>query len=120
GKLEDDEEPSIEPGIAVVGRPNVGKSSLVNRILREERVLVSAVAGTTRDSVDATFMWHRRQLKIVDTAGISRPGRVAGGGQVEGISVMLARRAIAAADLVVLVIDASQGAADQDAHIAGE
>jgi GTP-binding protein len=92
----------------------------VNRILREERVLVSDVAGTTRDSVDATFQWHRRQLRIVDTAGIRRPGKVSRAGQVEGISVLLARRAIATADIVVLLIDATQGSADQDGAIAGE
>ena len=103
-----------------MGRPNVGKSSLVNRILREERVLVSEVAGTTRDSIDATFRWHRRQFRIVDTAGIRRPGRVARAGQVEAVSVLSARRAIADADVVVLVIDATEGAADQDGAIAGE
>ena len=119
-KTEDGEEPAIEPGIAIVGRPNVGKSSLVNRILREERVLVSEVAGTTRDSIDATFRWHRRQFRIVDTAGIRRPGRVARAGQVEAVSVLSARRAIADADVVVLVIDATEGAADQDGAIAGE
>jgi len=109
-----------QPSIAIVGRPNVGKSSLVNRILREERVLVSEVAGTTRDAIDATFRWHRRQFRIIDTAGIRRPGRVAGSGQVEAVSVLSARRAIADADVVVLVIDATQGAADQDGAIAGE
>jgi GTP-binding protein len=119
-KVEDAEAAPREPGIAIIGRPNVGKSSLVNRILREERVLVSSVAGTTRDSVDATFQWHRRQLRIVDTAGIRRPGKVSRAGQVEGISVLLARRAIATADIVVLLVDATQGAADQDGAIAGE
>ena len=119
-KADDAEALPREPGIAIIGRPNVGKSSLVNRILREERVLVSEVAGTTRDSVDATFQWHRRQLRIVDTAGIRRPGKVSRAGQVEGISVLLARRAIATADIVVLLIDATQGAADQDGAIAGE
>jgi GTP-binding protein len=119
-KAEDTETAPREPGIAIIGRPNVGKSSLVNRILREERVLVSDVAGTTRDSVDATFQWHRRQLRIVDTAGIRRPGKVSRAGQVEGISVLLARRAIATADIVVLLVDATQGAADQDGAIAGE
>jgi GTP-binding protein len=119
-KVEQTEEPARDPGIVVVGRPNVGKSSLVNRILREERVLVSDVAGTTRDAVDATFQWHRRQFRIVDTAGIRKPGRVARGTEVEGVSVLLARRAIAAAEVVVLVIDATQGAADQDGAIAGE
>ena len=62
--------------IAIVGRPNVGKSSLVNRLLREERVLVSDMPGTTRDAIDAALTWHRRQFRIVDTAGMRRPGRV--------------------------------------------
>jgi GTP-binding protein len=109
-----------EVAVAIVGRPNAGKSSLVNRLLREERMIVSEVPGTTRDSVDAVLTWHRRQFRIVDTAGIRRPGRVARSGQVESVSVLLARRSIERADIVVLVIDASQGAADQDAAIAGE
>jgi GTP-binding protein len=112
------EEP--EPRIAIVGRPNVGKSSLVNRILREERMLVSATAGTTRDAVDTNFRWHQRQFRIVDTAGIRKPGRVARSGAVESVSVLTAKRAIADADVVVLVIDALLGAADQDGAIAGE
>jgi GTP-binding protein len=107
-------------GIAIVGRPNAGKSSLVNRLLREERMIVSEMPGTTRDAVDAMLTWHRRQFRIVDTAGIRRPGRVSRGGQVESVSVLLARRAIEAADIVVLVVDASAGATDQDAAIAGE
>ena len=111
---------SAEVGIAVVGRPNAGKSSLVNRLLREERMIVSEMPGTTRDAVDAVMTWHRRQFRIVDTAGIRRAGRVSRGGQVETLSVMLARRAIEAADIVVLVVDASVGATDQDATIAGE
>jgi GTP-binding protein len=109
-----------ETAIAVVGRPNAGKSSLVNRLLREDRMIVSEVPGTTRDAVDATVTWHRRTFRIVDTAGIRRPGRVARSGQVESVSVMLAKRAIEKADVVVLVIDASVGATDQDAAIAGE
>lgn len=108
-----------ETGIAIVGRPNAGKSSLVNRLLSEERMLVSDVPGTTRDSVDALLTWHRKQFRIVDTAGIRRPGRVARGGQLETLSVMLARRAIERADVVVLVIDATEGPADQDGAIAG-
>jgi GTPase len=108
-----------ETAVAIVGRPNAGKSSLVNRLLSEERMLVSEVPGTTRDSVDATLTWHRKQFRIVDTAGIRRPGRVARGGQVETLSVMLARRAIERADVVVLVIDAAEGPADQDGAIAG-
>jgi GTPase len=111
---------SAEVGIAVVGRPNAGKSSLVNRLLREERMIVSEMPGTTRDAVDAVMTWHRRQFRIVDTAGIRRAGRVSRGGQVETLSVMLARRAIESADIVVLVVDASVGATDQDATIGGE
>lgn len=106
--------------VAIVGRPNAGKSSLVNRLLREERMIVNEVPGTTRDAVDAVLRWHQRQFRIVDTAGIRRAGRVGRGGQVEMVSVVLARRAIEAADIVVLVVDASVGATDQDAAIAGE
>lgn len=109
-----------EVGIAVVGRPNAGKSSLVNRLLREERMLVSDMPGTTRDAVDALLRWHRRDFRIVDTAGIRRPGRVGRAGKVESLSVLVARRAIEKADIVVLLIDASIGATDQDAAIAGE
>ncbi len=108
-----------EVSVAIIGRPNAGKSSLVNRLLREERMIVSEVPGTTRDSVDTVMTWHRRQFRIVDTAGIRRPGRVARGGQVESVSVLLAQRSIEAADIVVLVVDASVGATDQDAAIAG-
>jgi len=107
-------------GVAIVGRPNAGKSSLVNRLLKEERMIVSEVPGTTRDTVDSLMRWHRRDFRIVDTAGIRRPGRVSRGGQVETMSVLLARRAIERADVVVLVIDASAGVTDQDAAIAGE
>jgi GTP-binding protein len=106
-------------GIAVVGRPNAGKSSLVNRLLREERMLVSEMPGTTRDAVDVVLRWHRRRFRIVDTAGIRRPGRVGRSGPVESLSVMAARRAIEHVDVVVLVIDATAGATDQDAAIAG-
>ncbi len=111
---------SDETGVAIVGRPNVGKSSLVNRLLHEERVLVSDMPGTTRDAIDAVLRWHRRQFRIVDTAGIRRPGRVARSGQVEAVSVLVARRAIEQADVAVIVIDATEGATDQDAAIAGE
>ncbi|HEY6361651.1 MAG TPA: ribosome biogenesis GTPase Der [Vicinamibacterales bacterium] len=109
-----------EVAVAIVGRPNAGKSSLVNRLLREERMIVNELPGTTRDAVDAVLTWHRRQFRIVDTAGIRRPGRVASSGQVESVSVLLAGRAIEAADVVVLVIDANAGVTDQDAAIAGE
>ncbi|MEO7276195.1 MAG: ribosome biogenesis GTPase Der [Vicinamibacterales bacterium] len=106
--------------VAIVGRPNVGKSSLLNRILREERSIVSEMPGTTRDTVDAILTWHQRTFRIVDTAGIRRPGRVARSGQVEAVSVLVARRAIEQADVAVIVIDSTEGATDQDAAIAGE
>ena len=106
--------------IAIVGRPNVGKSSLLNRLLREERSIVSEMPGTTRDSVDAMIQWQKRTFRIVDTAGIRRPGRVARAGQVEAVSVIVARRAIEQADVAILVIDSVEGATDQDAAIAGE
>jgi GTP-binding protein len=109
-----------EVRVAIVGRPNAGKSSLVNRLLREERMIVSDMPGTTRDAVDTLLTWHRRHFRIVDTAGMRRPGRVASGGQVENVSVLLARRSIEDADIVVLVIDASVGVTDQDAAIVGE
>ena len=122
-ETEDEEVPDSAPldevSIAIIGRPNAGKSSLVNRLLREERMIVSEMPGTTRDSVDSVLTWHKRQFRIVDTAGIRRPGRVARSGQVESVSVLLAQRSIEASDIVVLVVDASQGATDQDATIAG-
>jgi GTP-binding protein len=109
-----------ETRIAIVGRPNVGKSSLVNRLLREERVLVSDLPGTTRDAIDVPLLWHRRHFRIVDTAGMRRPGRVRSGGKVELVSVALAKESIADADVVALMIDAREGATDQDAAIGGE
>ena len=110
----------IETRVAIVGRPNVGKSSLLNRLLREERSIVSEFPGTTRDTVDALLKWQKRTFRILDTAGIRRPGRVARAGQVEGVAVVIARRAIEKADVAVLVVDSVEGATDQDATIAGE
>jgi GTP-binding protein len=92
----------------------------VNRLLREERVLVSDMPGTTRDAIDSPLLWHRRRFRIIDTAGMRRPGRVSGGGQVEMVSVALAKEAIADADVVALLIDSKTGASDQDAAIGGE
>ena len=111
---------TAEPNIAVVGRPNVGKSSLVNRLLGEDRVLVSPTPGTTRDAIDEVVRWHRRQFCIVDTAGIRRPGRVAQSGKVEAVSVVRARHAMEQADVAVLVVDAAAGVGRRDASIAGE
>jgi GTP-binding protein len=107
-----------EIAIAIVGRPNAGKSSLVNRLLREDRMIVSDVPGTTRDSVDSMLQWHKRTFRIVDTAGIRKPGKVSKS-QIESVSVLLGKRAIERADVVVLVIDATVGPTDQDGAIAG-
>jgi GTP-binding protein len=109
-----------ETKVAIVGRPNVGKSSLLNRLLKEERSIVSEMPGTTRDTVDALLKWHKRTFRILDTAGIRRPGRVARSGALESLSVIIARRAIEQADVAVLVLDSVEGATDQDAAIAGE
>jgi GTP-binding protein len=109
-----------ETKVAIIGRPNVGKSSLVNRLLKEERMVVSEMAGTTRDPVDSILKWHKQQFRLVDTAGIRRAGKVARSGEIETVSVMLARRAIARADVAVLLVDAVEGPTDQDATVAGE
>ena len=109
-----------ETSVAIIGRPNVGKSSLVNRLLREERVLVSDMPGTTRDAVDSLLRWNRRDFRIVDTAGIRRPGKVFRSGPLESVSVIVARRAVDAADVAVVVVDAVEGATEQDGAIAGE
>jgi GTP-binding protein len=82
--------------------------------------MVSEFPGTTRDTVDVVLQWHQRKFRIVDTAGMRRPGRVATAGQVEAVSVVLAKRAMARADVVVLVVDATEGAGDREGAIAGE
>jgi GTP-binding protein len=118
--IADVESRPAETRVAIVGRPNVGKSSLLNRLLREERVLVSEMPGTTRDAIDAVLTWHRRRFRIVDTAGMRRPGRIRDGGQVEMVSVAGAKKAIMEADVVALLIDSKEGPTDQDAAIGGE
>ena len=115
-----EKDPNAEIGVAIIGRPNVGKSSLVNRLLKEERVMVSDMPGTTRDPIDTLLRWHGRNLRIVDTAGIRRAGKVAKSAQVESLSVLLARRMIERADVAVMLLDSTEGPTDQDAAIAGE
>ncbi|MGD2145743.1 MAG: ribosome biogenesis GTPase Der [Anaerolineae bacterium] len=104
-------------GIAIVGRPNVGKSSLLNRLLGEERVIVSSVPGTTRDAVDTFLEWEGVPITLIDTAGIRRPGKVADG--VEYYSVLRALRAIQRSAVALLMIDGYEGVRAQDTHIAG-
>lgn len=103
--------------IAIVGRPNVGKSSLLNAILGEQRAIVSDVPGTTRDSIDTTIDFQDHKLVLVDTAGIRRRGRVGVG--IEKYSVLRSTRAIERCDVALLLVDASEGLAAQDTHIAG-
>ncbi|MDX1601336.1 MAG: ribosome biogenesis GTPase Der, partial [Anaerolineales bacterium] len=104
-------------GIAIVGRPNVGKSSLLNQLLGEDRVLVSSIPGTTRDAVDTKLVFQGHPVTLIDTAGIRRRGKVEPG--VEKYSVIRTLKAVDRADVVLVLIDASEGVTAQDAHIAG-
>jgi GTP-binding protein len=103
--------------IAIVGRPNVGKSSLLNRLLGEDRAIVSPIAGTTRDAIDTHMEWEGTSITLIDTAGIRRRGRIDRG--VERYSVLRALNAIKRADVALLLIDAEAGVTAQDEHIAG-
>ena len=111
-----DDEP---PAIALVGRPNVGKSSLLNALLGQDRMIVSDIPGTTRDAIDTRLPWGRTEIVLIDTAGIRRRGRVAGGPAAERYSTLRSFRAISRSDVAVLLIDAVDGLTAQDAHIAG-
>jgi len=105
--------------IAFVGRPNVGKSSLLNALLGEDRAIVSDIPGTTRDSIDTRLAWGRSEVVLIDTAGIRRRGKVASGPAAERYSTLRALSALSRADVAVLVIDAVEGLTAQDAHVAG-
>jgi GTP-binding protein len=111
------DEPTQGTRIAIVGRPNVGKSSLLNALLGQERMIVSEKPGTTRDSVDSVIDWQGELVTLIDTAGIRRRGRVTPG--IERYSVLRAMRAIQRADVALLLLDATEGVTEQDAHIAG-
>ncbi|MFC1959234.1 ribosome biogenesis GTPase Der [Chloroflexota bacterium] len=112
---EDDSDDMLK--IAIVGRPNVGKSSLVNKLLGQERAIVSPLAGTTRDAIDTTLTWEGLPVLLIDTAGIRRRGRIAPG--VEKYSVLRAMKAVQRSQVVLLLIDAIEGITAQDTHIAG-
>ena len=103
--------------IAVTGRPNVGKSSLVNVILGQERVIVSNIPGTTRDAIDSPFKRNNQEYVIIDTAGMRRRGKIEE--PTERYSVIRALRSIERCDVALMVIDASQGVTEQDKKIAG-
>jgi GTP-binding protein len=102
--------------VAVIGRPNVGKSSFVNRLLGEDRLVVSEVAGTTRDAIDSPLVYHGRDMVFIDTAGLRRQSKVEEG--IEFYSALRTRRAIERADICVLLIDAVEGLHNQDLKIA--
>ena len=114
----EDEEDEDVVRVAIIGRPNVGKSSLLNAILGFERAIVSEVPGTTRDAIDTEIEFKDRKLILIDTAGIRRRGKVGPG--VEKFSVLRSTRAIERCDVALLLIDSSEGLAAQDTHIAGE
>ena len=105
--------------IAIVGRPNVGKSSLLNALLGEERSIVSAIPGTTRDAIDTTLAYGRSEIVLIDTAGMRRRGKTASGPTAERYSALRTLRAVARADVAILVLDAVDGLTAQDAHVAG-
>jgi len=110
-------EPEAEVRLAIVGRPNVGKSSLVNALAGQSRVMVSDVPGTTRDAIDTMIHYHGKPVLLVDTAGIRRRGKVEQG--IEKFSVIRAVQAVERADVAALVMDASTGLTAQDTHVAG-
>ena len=114
---EEDEATPDHPRVAIVGRPNVGKSTLVNRLLGEERVIAFDQPGTTRDAIEVELDWAGRRYTLIDTAGIRRKGKVFEA--VEKFSVVKTLQAIERAHVVVLMVDAESGITEQDAHIAG-
>ena len=113
----DDEEASSEIRVAIIGRPNVGKSTLLNRLVGEERSMVSPIAGTTRDAVDSVIHHEDTTIRFVDTAGMRRKGQPEL--KAEKLSVVMARRHLERSDIGLLVIDGGQGVTNIDAHIGG-
>jgi GTPase len=113
----DDTDSNKELRLAIIGRPNVGKSSLLNQLLGEDRVIVSPVAGTTRDAIDTVLETPERRFRIVDTAGIRRKGKT--DEMAEKLSVIMARKSLERADVAIVLIDAVEGVTALDANIAG-
>lgn len=113
--LEQDEDD--RPRVAIVGKPNVGKSSIINKLTGESRVIVSNIAGTTRDAIDTDVTWNGREYVFIDTAGLRRKSKVKE--DIERYSIIRTVTAVERADVVVIVIDATEGVTEQDAKIAG-
>ena len=114
-EIEEDNDDVIK--FCVIGRPNVGKSSLVNAILNEERVIVSPIAGTTRDAIDTPFVYNKEDFVVIDTAGMRKKGRIYE--TVEKYSLLRSMKAIDRSDVCLIVIDAETGIIEHDKHIAG-
>ncbi|MDE7352987.1 MAG: ribosome biogenesis GTPase Der [Acetatifactor sp.] len=117
GDLPEEDEEDERPKVAIVGKPNVGKSSLINKLLGEERLIVSDIAGTTRDAVDTEISWGGKEYVLIDTAGVRRKNKVKE--ELEKYMILRTVSAVERADIVVLVIDAMEGVTEQDAKIAG-
>ncbi|MDO4166711.1 MAG: ribosome biogenesis GTPase Der [Eubacteriales bacterium] len=112
-----EEEEDERPRVAIVGKPNVGKSSLINKLLGENRVIVSDIAGTTRDAIDTEVIWEGKEYVFIDTAGLRRKNKIKE--EIERYSILRTVSAVERADVVVLMIDATEGVTEQDAKIAG-
>ena len=112
-----DEEEDDTPRIAIIGKPNVGKSSLVNKLCGENRVIVSNIAGTTRDAIDTRVKFHGKEYIFIDTAGLRRKSKIKE--ELERFSIIRAVAAVEKADVVIIMIDATEGVTEQDAKIAG-
>ncbi len=114
---DEEEEEDDRPRVAIVGKPNVGKSSLINKLLGEKRLIVSDIAGTTRDAVDTAVTWNEKEYVFIDTAGLRRKNKIKE--ELERYSIIRTVSAVDRADVVVMMIDAVEGVTEQDAKIAG-
>ena len=112
-----EEEEDETPKVAIIGKPNVGKSSLINKLAQEDRVIVSDIAGTTRDAIDTKIKFNEKEYTFIDTAGLRRKNKIKE--EIERYSIIRAVSAVERADVVIIVIDATEGVTEQDAKIAG-
>ena len=112
-----DDEEDDRPKIAIIGKPNVGKSSLINKLAQEDRVIVSDIAGTTRDAIDTDIKYNGKEYVFIDTAGLRRKNKIKE--EIERYSIIRAVTAVERADVCIIVIDATEGVTEQDAKIAG-